>query len=611
MTLDRMLERAVQTSPDKFAILSRTRTLTYRQLSNQINALANGLLNMGLKAGDRVAMLLPKSVEAVVAFLGVTRAGGVIAPINMRLKTDTLRVTFHHLNPFAVIADPMYHPLLDKLGGLRAESSGGTRPVTAKVILTGKANHNKAVYLDDIFSRESEQSPAIPLEEHDPAYLNYTSGTTGIPKAALTTHGNLLWNTRGAVEMMKMDARDVHMCMFPMYAHPHEIFCRSIYLGGTTVLLDSMYPRTIARTIEQYRVTCLMAVPPFFRSLFALGHTREFDLSSLRIPEAGGVYSPPELCREFEEIFGLRFLPVWGSTETTGIALATSPVEEYRLGSMGKPCPGYEVQVLGPGGRPVSEGEAGEMVISGPGVVQGYLNLPAETEAAFHSGALHTGDMVRQDEAGFFHFLGRRSGLMKVAGLKVYPSEVETVLASHPQVEEAAVIALPDTLRGEVPKAFIVLKGDRTGTAEAKPSPQDFIKDLRSFCRQHLADYKVPAVIELRPSLPKTEAGKISYAELAQDALDAMAGDEVNALQRRVHDVDAKLVVLLNNRVELVRRIMALKGGGERSDQPTYSAVRGDEIIARIIEENKGPIYDEALEEIFRKIIALDLLIQP
>jgi long-chain acyl-CoA synthetase len=602
MTLDRMLERAVQTSPEKFAILSRTQTLTYRQLNNQVNSLANGLLNMGLKRGDRVAMLLPKSAEAIVAFLGVTRAGGIIAPINMRLKTDTLRVTFNHLRPFAVIADPLYNPLLVKL------CKSSSQPCRA--ILTGKMRRAEALNsisaesLEYLFNKESERFTGVPLDEKDPAYLNYTSGTTGIPKGALTTHGNLMWNTRGAVEILKMDARDVHMCMFPMYAHPHEIFCRSIYLGGTTVLLDSMYPKTIARAIEQYHVTCVMAVPPFFRSLFPLGRSHEFDFSSLRIPEAGGVYSPPELCKEFEDIFNLRFLPVWGSTETTGIALATSPVEDHLPGSLGKPCPGYEVQVLSPGGRQAGQGEAGEMVVSGPGVVSGYLDHPTETEASFHNGAWHTGDMVRQDENGYFHFLGRRSGLMKVAGLKVYPSEVETVLQSHPQVEEAAVIALPDTLRGEVPKAFVVLKPEKLGQ---KPIPAaEFVKDLRNFCRQHLADYKVPSLIELRPVLPRTEAGKISHAELAREALDALADDEVNSLQRRVHEVDSKLVELLNARLELIHRIISLT---ERTDQPVYTALRGDEVIAHIIEENKGPIYDEALEEIFRKILSLDLML--
>jgi len=606
MTLDRMLERANQSSPEKFAILSRSRNLTYRQLNDQVNALANGLLNLGLKRGDIVAMLLPKSIEAVVAFLGVTRAGGVIAPINMRLKPDTLRVTFNHLNPFAVIADSLYHPLIAKLFRpshpqrhiiISGETStvGGVRQLTD---MRPPSAGGKILSFNDILAQESQRAPGIPIEEHDIAYLNYTSGTTGIPKAAITTHGNLLWNTKGAVEMLRLDSRDVHLCMFPVYAHPHEIFCRSIYLGGTTVLLDSMYPKTILRVLEQFRITCMMAVPPFYKSLFPLARAREFDISALRIAEAGGMFSPPELCKEFEEIFQLRFLPVWGSTETAGIALATSPVEECRLGSMGKPCPGYEVHVLGPGGRQADSGEVGELVISGPGVVQGYFNLPAETEAAFHHGACYTGDMVRKDEAGFYHFLGRRSGLMKVAGLKVYPSEVETVLLKHPQIEEAAVISLPDALRGEIPKAFIVPRAGQT----IDP------KEVRAFCREHLSDYKVPSVIEARSELPKTETGKVSHAELAQEALDALAEDEVGSLQRRVQNVDSKIVELLNQRLELVRRILSLK---DRKDQPVYTALRSDEVIAHVIEENKGPIYDEALEEIFRKIIALDLLIQP
>ncbi|HEX7344557.1 MAG TPA: AMP-binding protein [bacterium] len=598
MTLDRMLERANQSSPEKFAILSRDRNVTYRQLNDQANALANGLLNLGMKRGDVVVMLLSKSVEAVVTFLGVTRAGGAIAPVNMRLKPDTLRVSFNHLNPFAVVADSLYYPFLTKFFRPNHPQS--------YVLLIGRAQGDRVHSFDDILARETSRSPGVQIEENDVAYLNFTSGTTGIPKAAITTHGNLLWNTKGAVEMMRMDSRDVHLCMFPMYAHPHEIFCRSIYLGGTTVLLDSMYPKTIMRVLEQFRVTCMMAVPMFYKSLFPLGRAKEFDLSSLRIAEAGGMSSPAELCREFEEIFGLRFLPVWGSTETTGIALATSPVEDFRMGSMGKPCPGYEVRVLGPGGREADTDEVGELVISGPGVVQGYFNLPAETEATFHHGACYTGDMVRRDETGFYNFLGRRSGLMKVAGLKVYPTEVEAVLLKHPKIEEAAVIALPDSLRGEIPKAFVVPKPGQT----VEP------KEVRLFCREHLADYKIPALIEVRGELPKTETGKISHAELTQEAHDALADDELSSLQRRIQALDSKMVDLLNQRVELVHRIFNLRDqdAGTRRASPPHAvhlqALRPDSVISHVIEQNKGPIYDEALEEIFRKIIALDLLIQ-
>lgn len=590
MTLDRMLERASRSNPDKFAILTINDRLTYSQFNDRVNALANGLLNLGLQRGDSVALLLPKSVEAVISFMGVIRAGGVIAPINMRQKADTLRINFNQLNPFAVISDPLYLPLLRKF----FEPSHPQ----CRIILAGSLKTGKAISLDEILRRESTRSPGIENGEDDVAYLNYTSGTTGIPKGAVTTHGNLTWNTKGAVELMKMDAEDVHLCMFPIYAHPHEIFCRSIYLGGTTVLLDSMYPKTIARAIQDFRVTCAMAVPPFFKSLFPIAQAQKYDMSSIRVAEGGGVFSSTEFCREFEDLFQRRFLPVWGSTETTGIALGTSPIGDYRPGSLGKPCPGYEVRVLGPGGREVESDETGELVISGPGVVQGYFNLPEDTERTFHHGACYTGDMVRRDGDGFYHFLGRRSGLMKVAGLKVYPLEIETVLMQHPGVEEAAVISLPDALRGEVPKVFVV----------PKPSIQLDVKEIRSFCRDRLADYKVPSQIEIRTELPKTETGKISFVELAQEALDELAEDEVKSLQRRVYSIDSKILELLNSRVELVQRIMKLRG---KLDQPLYSALSGDEVIGRVIEENKGPIYDEAVEEIFKKILALDLMIHP
>ncbi len=589
MTLDRMLERASRSNPDRHALVTINDSLTYGQLNDSVSSLANSLLNMGLQRGDRVATVVNKSIEAVIAFLGVIRAGGVVAPINMRLKTDTLKVNFKQVDPFAVIADPLYLPLLNKCYDPHEQKH--------RIILTGTSNLANTASLSELFETESSESPELAFDENDVAYLNYTSGTTGIPKGAITTHGNLAWNTKSAVEMMQLNSDDVHLCMFSVYAHPHEIFCRSVFLGGTTVLLDSMYPKTIGRAIQDFEVTSVMAVPPFFRSLFPLVKEKRFDFSTLRIPEAGGLFSSTDFCKEFEDIFNLRLLPVWGSTETTGIALATPPTGEYKIGSLGKPCPGYEISVQGPGGREAGANETGELVISGPGVVQGYFNLPEDTTQTFRHGTCHTGDMVTRDEDGFYHFLGRRSGLMKVAGLKVYPLEVETVLLKHPDVEEAVVISLPDTLRGEIPKVFIV----------PKQGIEIELNELRSFCREHLADYKVPSQIEFLSELPKTEAGKVSYAALAQSALDALADDEIKSLQRRVNSIDSKILELLNARLELVRRVMDLRG---QNDEPVYSNLRGEEVIRRVIEENKGPIYDEALEEIFKKILSLDLMVQ-
>ncbi len=589
MTLDEMLERAARSHPDKTALISIGGKLSYREFNDQVNALANGLLNLGLQRGDCVAMLLPKSIEAVVAFMAVTRAGGVIAPINMRQSADALRVNFRQTEPFAVIADVLYLPLVEKF--YRSEKPQG------KVILSGAAKSNKFYSLEKICSEESSSSPGLKLESSDIAYLNYTSGTTGVPKGAMTTHENLIWNTKGAVDIFQMTSDDVHLCMFSVYAHPHEIFCRAIYLGGTAVILDSMYPKTIARAVQDFHVTCMMAVPPFYRSLMPLAREERFDFSSLRIPEAGGIFSPADFCREFEDVFGVRLLPVWGSTETSGIALATPPVGESRYGTLGKPVPGYEVQVIGPGGRRADADETGELVISGPGVVKGYFNLPEDTEQTFHHGACYTGDMVRRDADGFYYFLGRRSGLMKVGGMKVYPLEVETVLSRHPAVEEAVVISLPDRLRGEIPKVFIV----------PKKGAQVNAREIRDFCRKHLADYKVPTQIEIRSELPKTDSGKISYAELTQAALDELAEDEIKSLQRRISSVDSKILDLLNARVELMQRLMNLR---KKMGLPPYSAVGSDEVIARVIEENKGPIYDAAVEEIFRKILALDLMAQ-
>ncbi len=580
MTLGKILHRNSQQYPDKIAISYRDRRITFAQLDEMVNRLANGLLNLGLDKGDRLALLMHKSPEVVITFLAAAKVGGVVFPVNNKLKSEDLRTIFNYVSPSFVVSDPMYSPFLEKL--LRP-----SHPLS-KIIYLGGRKRRDGLSFDDILNRESAEEPQVELNDNDIVYLNYTSGTTGLPKGALATHANVIWNSIACIDAFKLTHEDVHLSMFAVSAHPHELFCRGLYLGGTSVLVDSIFPKTVARAISENRVTAVMAVPYFYKSLFTLAKSKDYDFGSLKFAEAGGMYSPPELAEKFQELFQRQFLPVWGSTETTGVAVATRPEDGYQPGSIGRACMNYDVRVVNSRGEEVPEGMEGEMVIKGPGVMKGYFNLPSETETVLRSDWYHTGDIVKREEDGSLYFLGRQTGMMKVAGMKVYPLEIVEAVISHPKVDEVAVVAERDPTRGERPKAFVVLK-------EAESSSES---EIKGFLRSRLADYKIPRSIEFLEELPRTAAGKIIKGDLERKEPGPTAQEADEHFQHLL-EIDRKIVEMMNERAEAVLRLRSVLEPRKRTIfYPDYE----ERLLRAALEENKGPIYDESLEEIFDKI---------
>jgi long-chain acyl-CoA synthetase len=342
---------------------------------------------------------------------------------------------------------------------------------------------------------------------NDIAYLNYTSGSTGDSKGAVTTHANVYWNTIAAVDAFRLTPDDIHLCMFAPFAHPHEIFARPLYLGGTMVLVDKIYPKSLAEAISAHKVTCMMGLAPMYENLLEVLEHKTYDLSALRVPESGGMYTRSELISRFRRKLGVPIFPVWGSTETTGIALANRPGEYMPPGSVGKPCNSYEVKIVDETGQELSPGEIGEMIFKGPAVVKSYYEAEAGEEISFKHSWYYSGDLGKKDAMDNFYFVERKSGMMKVAGLKVYPLEIELMLMSHAKIKEAVVIAVKNRLRGEIPKAIVVAK------AGVKLSE----KEVQRFCKERLAHYKLPRIVEVRESLPKIGSGKINKKALQME----------------------------------------------------------------------------------------------
>jgi acyl-coenzyme A synthetase/AMP-(fatty) acid ligase len=367
------------------------------------------------------------------------------------------------------------------------------------VIMLGE-DYGDYIKWSDIEKNGKASAPPVTITPDDPFYLNYTSGSSGNSKGAITTHLNIYWNTASAVDALQLTPDDVHICMFAPFAHPHELFARSLFLGGTIVLVNTVYPKSIAEAITKNKVTCMMGLAPMYENLLELlEHHKGYDLSSLRVPESGGMFTRQELIERFKGKIGVPIVPVWGSTETTGIALANRPGSVQQPGSVGVPCKGYDVRIVDENGTDTAPGEVGEMIFRGPAVVKGYFEENTAESVCFKDGWYYSGDFGKTDESGNFYFVERKSGMMKVAGFKVYPAEIEQALLDHSGIREAAIVSVKDRLRGEVPKAIIVSKNGAI-------SPIEIFK----FCRLKLPHYKVPRIVEFRQSLPKTGSGKIN-----------------------------------------------------------------------------------------------------
>jgi long-chain acyl-CoA synthetase len=497
LTLVEQLERNARELPDKTAIAFHERKWTYRELNETVNRFAHGLMGRGMRKGDRVGLMLPRTPDLVVGFLAAAKAGGIAVPVNFELPVEGIRPVLEQTTPRFLLVDERF-----------SGHAGASLPPLHRtsVITTGKGVDGWTSWCD-VVKNADPGNPGLDIRAGDLVYLNYTSGSTGISKGAATTHSHIFWNTFASVEALGLTRDDVHLCMFAPFAHPHELFARPLYLGGAMVLLENIYPKSLAKAISDNGVTCMMGLAPMYENLLELLEHKKYDLKSLRIPESGGMFTRMDLIERFQEKVGVPIIPVWGSTETTGIALANRPGSGVVTCSAGTPCSTYEVRIVDDFGEELPVGEVGEMIFRGPGVVPGYFRDKANTSVSFRDGWYYSGDLGKRDEQGNFYFVERKTGMMKVAGHKVYPLEIEQVLLDHPGIKEAAVVSSRDRLRGEVPRAVVVPKN---GASLSE-------KEVLSYCRGRLVHYKMPRILEIRESLPKIGSGKINKRNLLME----------------------------------------------------------------------------------------------
>ncbi|MGB9185141.1 MAG: long-chain fatty acid--CoA ligase [Solirubrobacteraceae bacterium] len=490
MNLAQILIDSAQTDPDHVAVKLDDVALTYRQLEGATAHLAGLLAEHGLSRGDRVGIMLPNVPHFPVCYYGVLRAGGVVVPMNVLLKQR--EVAFYLEDSGA--------KLLFAWEGFAEDAQAGADAAGAECILVEADGFVELVGAAEAIPEVADTA------DDDTAVILYTSGTTGKPKGAELTHANLTRNAEASRGLFDLGSDAIVLGALPLF-HSFGQTCgmnATLGGGGTLTLIPRFDPGKALEILQRDRVNIFQGVPTMYGAILHHPDREQYDVSALRVCASGGSAMPVELMRGFEDAFGCKVLEGYGLSESSPVASFNHPDRERKPGSIGTPIKGVEMQVVDDDGHKVDQGGVGEIVIRGHNVMKGYYNRAEETQETIRDGWLHTGDMGRVDEDGYFFIVDRKKDLIIRGGYNVYPREVEEVLYEHPAVREAAVVGIPHDEYGEEIGAAVALKdGEEVSDSE-----------LRDFVKEQVAAYKYPRRIWFVDDLPKGPTGKILKREI-------------------------------------------------------------------------------------------------
>jgi long-chain acyl-CoA synthetase len=490
------LEHGNSYIPDKQAILFGGDTITYHDLHERAGRLSSALKEVAdLQVGDRVALFLPNRPEFILSYYAAVRLGAIAVSLNVMLKRDEVKFILNDSEAKILITTS---PLVDQV------PDPTEVPSLKKIVSSGKTERANILQLDDLLASTAPLAPKANLDQDQGAAILYTSGTTGTPKGALLSHGNLISNVGATVHHTKMSSDDRLICYLPLFHcfGQNFIMNASVKSGATLVLHERFQPEEILNSIKSNRVSMFFGVPPVYLRFLAVPKIEEY-FRAVRYCFTAAAPMSVTVARQWREKVGQIIYEGYGLTETSPFASYNHDVA-YREGSVGTPIERVEMKIVDPEGHDLPPGEIGEIAIKGPNVMQGYFRRPAETAQVMREGWFLTGDIGQTDADGYFYLVDRAKDMINVAGFKVWPREVEELLMKHPAVAEAAVIGIPDPDSGEAVKAFAVLKAGARATEQ----------ELTEFCRTRIAVYKAPRFVEFIDALPRNPSGKILKREL-------------------------------------------------------------------------------------------------
>ena len=518
-----MFRASVRRNPGGDAVRYFDGRISLRELDELTDAFAVGLLDSGFSRGDRVALYLQNVPQFLICLVGTWKAGGTAVPINPMNRERELELLLTDCGARVLVClHGLYRDVVAAVVGRT-----GVRTVLSTSELEYQTRDDPRAFsgserttapdgtvdLADFLARfRGRRPPPCAFDPGDTAFLTYTSGTTGPPKGAMNTHGNVVFNSQTLREWCELSQDDVVLGVAPLF-HITGLIAHltvSLLLGAPLVLFHRFEPSLAVDTIRAERPTFTLGSITVFIALMNVPGVERDALASLTKIWSGGAPIPPSTVTAFSTAFGHYIHNVYGLTETTSPshavpAGACAPVDEASGAlSVGVPVYNTVVRIVGEDGEELPPGAVGEIVTTGPQVVPGYWGKPEETERAIPGGALHTGDVGYMDDRGWFYIVDRKKDQINAGGFKVWPREVEDVLYEHEAVREAAVVGIPDAYRGETVKAFVSLRPGRSAGEE----------ELIAFCRDRLAAYKYPRRVEILDELPKTVSGKLLRREL-------------------------------------------------------------------------------------------------
>ena len=499
MNLNDIMRRNAKRYPDKTAFVFEKTRYTFKELNDRANRVANALLGMGVRKGDRVAALLDNCSQYVELICGLPKGGIILVPLNTRLSERELTYIINEVEATTLFLGENY---LDLVNSLKGELKG-----VRNFIVVGE--QAEMMGYKELIPSSPPDEPKVDIEEEDIAYIYITSGTTGLPKGVIISHRNVLEGNLNAILTKNLTHKDINLTALPFFWSwtVEGISWACFYRGCTLALQKEFSPQAVLEAIEKEKITVYYGTTHHISLLLECPDLDKYDLSSLRYIEFGGAPMPVGTWKRAIRVFGNIFIQCYGLTEANGpvyllpedIVTEGPPEKVRRLQSCGKESINVEARVVDEEGKDVSPGEVGELLIKGDCVMKGYWKLPEVTAEALRGGYLYTGDLATVDEEGYIYIVGRKKEVITSGGKSIYPTEVEEVLYHHPSILEAAVVGVPDPELGEAVKAVVALRDGKEISQE----------ELIGFCRQNLADYAVPRSIDFINKLPRTSTGKV------------------------------------------------------------------------------------------------------
>ena len=473
---------------------------SYAEFDERTTRLAGGLQALGVRPGDKIACYMPNSIELLEAYYATSKAGAVTVFLNALLTPREIRFVLQDSESKVIFTAP---GLLPNVQEVRPDAGH-----LETIVVQGGTPQPDTVRFDDVLKGGPYRD--VPVKTEDVAWLGYTSGTTGRPKGAILTHLGATHVGATVADRFGYREDDIVLCALPLF-HSYAVnscMIQVMMAGAGQVILERFTPDGVLQAIQDHRITVFPGVPTMFNYLVNFPDRAKYDLTSLRIAKSAGAVLPAKLMHDFETLYGVPLVDGYGITEAHSFVTLNDPRGKRPDGSCGKAIEGVDVRIVDGQGRDVPAGERGELIFRGPNLPLGYVNGPEATAEALRGGWYHSGDVGYMDAEGYVYIVDRIKDTIICGGYNIYPKEVEDVIYAHPAVLDVAVVGVADEAKGEIPKACVVLKPTATVTAG----------ELEAYCRQNLAAYKVPRVIEFMDAIPKTASGKTKRFLLRQPA---------------------------------------------------------------------------------------------